>query len=398
MGKFIGKDIKIGIGKEKITGTASVLTANSLEVLTGSPFSASMVGAQVVRLGSPVAYTYVSAFVNANKLTLNDDIITSTPVVFEVSAPRGTQVAPVYWMPRRADDFGDKVTKVPDEQGYGVIEGSIGERVTAKWAEGSITGVARIKALGLFLLNVFGQVATTRQTGVDKAVRKHVFTVRSNHQHPSFTLAMEDDLEELSYPLGMLKTLKLTADLGEMVLLTADIISKKGETSSPVLTPAYIVEKDFAAEDISIKFATSTALLTAASVTKVKSVEITLDNDIEKDDVLGSVDQDDNLNKTFKVEIVVSKTYDANTFKGYYTTGTARAMRLTIENTAAVLQTSGSLYPKLEFDLNKVNITDWSLTKDLDQIVMENFTIQARFKIADSKMIQATLQNLVTEY
>lgn len=397
MGKFTGRDIKIGIGKEKITGSAAVATAYAYNLITtGSPFTSTMVGAQVVKTSSPVAYSYVTVYVDVNTLTLNDDIFTATPASYEVAAPRGSAVAPVYWIPRRSFDFDDKALIVNDEQGLGVIEDASGARVVAKWAEGSITGVARVKAIGLLLLNTFGEV--TASATVDSEVFAHIFTIRSNHQHPSLTIAVEDDLEELSYPLGMLKTLKLTAELGEMVLFTSELISKKGETASPVLTPAYIAEKDFAAQDIEVKFATATATLLAATATKVKSVEITMDGDVEKDDVLGSVDPADNLNKTIKVEIAVSRVYDANTIKGYFTSGTSKAMRVTIENDTTVLQSGGALYPKLEFDLNKVVITDWATTKDLDGIVLENFTAKAMFRIADSRMIKATLQNLVTKY
>lgn len=395
MGKFLGREINIGIGKEKTTGTTDETEALKLHDADGG-FTAAMVGALVTNT-TDKTYTFVSAFVDDGELTVEDDIFI-TGEGYEIAYPRGTQVAPVYWIPRRAFDFDEKVTVIRDEQAYGVIEDGVGVRVVQRWAEGILQGVMRGKVIGLFLLNVFGKLSSTVQAGADDEAYKHVFTIHTDHQHPSMTLATETPEEELAYPLCMLRKLTILAELNEMVLFTAEMIAKKGETASPALTPAYVVDDDFACGDLSVKFAADTSGLAAATATKVRSVEMTIDNDIERDDVLGSNDPNDFLNKTVKVDIVVTKLYEDNTFRGYFTAGTGKAMRISIENTAKLLQTGGSLYPKLVVDLNKVNLVDWSVDKTLEGLLVETLTIKASFKIADSEMIEATLTNLQANY
>ena len=401
MGKFTDRDIKIGIGKEKISGTNSDVTADSLvdNVTSASPFSASMIGAQVVNTGTPATYSYITAFVDAGTVTLNDDIFDATPFTYEVAAPRGTQVAPGYWIPRRTFDFEDKATIVVNEQGLGVLEDSCEARVVSKWAEGSLNGVLRTKSVGLLLLNVFGEVASaTPYDSPDSSIYRHTFSVRTNHQHPSFTLAVEDEVEEVAYTLCMVKTLTITADLGEYVLFTADMISKKSETASPALTPAFVAEKNFAAGNITFKEAATTATLAAATAVSIKTVEIVIDKEIEKDDVLSSVDPDDMLNKSFKITLTITKNLTNYTYRDYFKSATPRSMRITMEDSNAVAETGGTEHPKLEMDLNQVYITDWSTTKELDGIVTETLVAKATFKIADSEMAQVILENLEDTY
>lgn len=306
---------------------------------------------------------------------------------------RGTpESAMAYWLPHRALEFEDKAVIIIDDQAYGVIEDSVAGKVVSKWAEGSITGLVRDRAIGLLLYNALGAEGTPVSTPEDD-VYDHVFTVYNSHQHPSLTVAIEDPDGDKAYALCMVNTLEITAELNEFVVFSADLISKKGASTSA--TPAYIAENNFIPSEMSIKFATGTPQIAAATATKVKSAAITIEKELEKDDVLGSVDPDDILNKTVRVGMVIEKTYDDATFKDYYTSATPKAIELKITSGTLI---GTSSYPTLTIVLNQAYITDYSVAKGLDDIVTETLTLKATFKIADSEMIQVDLRNEVSAY
>ncbi len=298
-------------------------------------------------------------------------------------ALRGTPVAATFWIPRSTFDFDDKATTIIDEQGYGVIEDSVDVKVVSKWSEGSISGMVRDKAIGLFLLNTFGQTTSTPEG----ASHKHTFTIANNHQHPSLTVSIDGGVADEWRPLTMVKTLEINANINEAVLFTAELIGQV--SAGEAATAAYVAENSFTSEDVKVYFAATAADLGVAAETKVKRARIRIDKEVEKDDVLGSVTPEDFLNKTVRVEIEVEKNWENNTFRDYFTAGTGRAMRLAIESGTPT---------SLTVDLNQVKITDWNKEMGLDDIVKETFTAKANFKIADAKMIEARLINSQENY
>ena len=298
-------------------------------------------------------------------------------------ASRGTPVAAIFWIPRSTLDFDDKVTTIVDEQGYGIIEDSVDVKVVSKWAEGSLAGMVRDKAIGLFLLNAFGQVTSTPEG----SYYKHTFEVLNSHQHPSITVQIDGGVEDQWYPLTMLKSLEISATINEAVLFTADLIGQVS-TVTPA-TAVYEAENSFVAEDVKVYLADTAAGLDTASETKVKTARITIEKEIEKDDILGSISPEDFLNKVIRIEIEIEKNYENNAYRDMFISGAGKAMRLAIKSGTPT---------SLTIDLNQIKITDWSKDMGLDDIVKETFTAKANFKIADAKMIKAILINSQTSY
>jgi len=303
---------------------------------------------------------------------------------------RGTPVASSYWIPRRGFDLEDKIILIQDDQSYGVIEDTTDGKVVSQWAEGAINGVVRDKAIGLLLLNALGQSSTPESGSPVAGIYTHTFTVLQSHQHPSLTIEVDDPtMGDMAYPLAMLGSLEIVADLNEFVLFTANFMAQKG-TSTPV-TASYTSENEFTANDIELKFADDVASLEAASEVKVKSATLVIEKELEKDDVLGSVSPEDFLNKTIRITLEVTRTYESTTFRDLFQSGSPQAVRFKMEQNLS----SGSPVG-LVIDLNQVKITDWATAKDLDGINTETFTMKANFKIADSKMVEARLYNEVS--
>jgi hypothetical protein len=306
---------------------------------------------------------------------------------------RGTTVASAFWIPRRDFDFEDKTTLVIDNQSYGTIEDSIDVKVVGKYAEGKIVGIVRDKALGLLLAAATGTPATT-SSSPEAGCYTHVYQVVQSHQHPSLSINVDDPNEgDLNYVLAMMKSLEINATVGEYVVFSSEFISK---TSTPgTVTAAYVSENAFTADGVSIKFADTVATLGTATATKVKSVVVRINKNVEKADILGSVDPDDIMNKSFAMEIDVERYYEDTTFKTRYRTSTPQTMRVDIQSASLA---AGATYSKLTIDLNKVKITDWKTSKDLDNLVIESFTVKANFSISDAKMLEMRLINAQISY
>lgn len=81
-------------------------------------------------------------------------------------------------------------------------------------------------------MNLFGGASTT---GANPYT--HVFNVAQNNQHQSLTLALADDTQDRSFPLAMIDSFELSANVGEFVKITSGFKSKP--SISATLTPAY---------------------------------------------------------------------------------------------------------------------------------------------------------------
>jgi len=164
------------------------------------------------------------------------------------------------------------------------------------------------------------------------------------------------------------------------------------KTSTPSsATPSYVSEYSFISPDVTAKFKPTLSGIGGKTNTVLKSATITIEKELEKDDVLGKIDPENFLNKTLRVSIEMTKNYENTTFKDMYMTSSPTAMRL------GIVSSSGSPIG-LTVDLNQVKITEWATEKGLDDLITETFTAKANFKLADSQMIKALLVNDVASY
>lgn len=307
---------------------------------------------------------------------------------------RGSPIASTYWVPRRTFDLDDKAVVITDDQTYGVIEDSVDEKVVNRYAEGTLGGIVRSRAIGLFLLNALGYGTPTAVGSPVAGMYTHTFTVAQDHQHDSLCMEVEDPIDgDLAYGLVMLKSLEISAELNEFVMFTADMIAKAG---TPVTaTAAYVAEDNFTAKNVTLNVADTNNQLATPTTIEIKSATLTIEKEIEKDDVLGKEDPDDFLNKTIRITLTVSRTYEDDRFKDCYVSASPMAASLVIS--APMAGSSGSP-TSITAVMNQVKVTDWSTSKDLDGIITESVTLKSNFKIADSKMVEIRLANTVETY
>lgn len=308
---------------------------------------------------------------------------------------RGTAVAPSYWIPKNDVSVEEKRQYVDDDASVGVVVDSIGAEIGKAWAEGEISGNVLDRSFGLFLLGALGSVSSAVKGG-ETIVYEHTYSLSNANNHQSLTVEIKNDVEQKKFALGVLSSLKILAEAGKIVDFVAGFKAKKGVTASN--TPSYLTtEKLFVGKHAILKTATDLSGLGAASPINVRSVEISINKNVEDHDAIGDDEPVDFANKFVSVEGNIEAMFEnASDFKALFEAGTRKALRLQITNSDVTIGTGSN--PELKLDLASVSFQDWSRKSGNNDLVTQTIKFKGHYSLADAKMIQIVLTNLVASY
>ncbi len=308
-------------------------------------------------------------------------------------ATRGTAVAPDYTLKLTSIDFDDKLEAVITEQGVGVIEDATGQEIVKTWGEGSIEGRVYDRSFGLILLSTLGSLASVETA--DTGVYEHTFTVEQGVEHQSLTLDIKSGSNEQSaFANAVINNLEITVAINDTVKFNAGLMSKASEASTE--SHAYITENGFLSKDVEVYFANDKAGLDGATAIKIKNLSLSINKNVESDEVLGEATPQDFNNKQFTIEGNIELTYDDTTYKDLAIAGTQKAMRIEMIDTGTTIGATSN--PKVVIDLAKVNFSEYSRSNDLDGIVTQTLNFKAFYSLADSEMVEIVVTNLATDY
>lgn len=307
---------------------------------------------------------------------------------------RGTVAAATYWLFKTELDYQEKFEQAIEESSVGVIADAIDAQIVKKWAEGSFGGDIKDKSIGLILLALFGSVSSALKGG-ESVVYEHTFSLGNTAQHPSLTLGIDDPWQDYQFALAMIESLEIKYERGKFVTYTANFKSKKGATAT--LTASYTAENSFRPQDFTFKIATNLAGLDAASAVTIKSATLRFEKNLEMDEILGSIDPNDLLNKIFTCSGNIEAIFeDEATFKTIALGDTAKALRFSIKNTAITIGTASN--PELTIDLSKVKFSELTRKTVINDLITQTVGFKAFYDLSTSKMFAAKLINLATSY
>lgn len=315
-------------------------------------------------------------------------------------AARGTaQSSASYWLP--FDDLGleEKYDNAIADQAVGVVENSINEFRVKNYADGPFKVPLVDQSAGLLFYSLFGGYAHGTHAG-ETVVYDHTFTVGESAQHQSLTLFIHDPLSgtDYSHANGVVHKMDIDAELKKFVTLSLSARAQKGVSQSS-FSPSILSENRFIPQYMTFKYATTVSGLTGASAIALKSIKLSIDENIEDQEVLGNVAPADFLNKEFKVEGQLEAIYDNLTdFKNtaLATPNVGQAMLIDLKNTDVTLGTSTN--PELKITLNQVFFSEYSRPIKVKDLVYQTVKFRATYKLADSAMITAVLTNTVSSY
>lgn len=310
-----------------------------------------------------------------------------------VETTRGTAEGSAdVWLPKLSFSFDDRIEQVVDESSVGVIEDSPNAVIVGKYGEGEIEGNIGDKSIGLLLLSALGGVSTSGPT--DTSVYTHTFSVAQDVQHDSLTIFLDDPNQDYTYALAMIDTLELDVTIGQFAKFTAGFRSKAGEAAT--LSPSYAAENNFLPQHGTLSYADDVAGLSSPTTVNVRSVKLSIANNVEDDRKLGSIDPVDILNRQFSVEGTVELVFDANTFKTLMLANTAKAVRIRLTNSDVTIGSTSN--PQLIIDLAKVKFGEFTKNYDNNEIVVATVSFKAFYSISDTAMITAELKNTQASY
>jgi hypothetical protein len=267
------------------------------------------------------------------------------------------------------------------------------------WAEGTLKVPLTDQSLPLLLLSQFGAIANATHAG-ESVVYDHTLTVAENAQHQSLTLFIHDPLaaQDYSHALGVIHKTELDVELKKFANLSLSVKALKGVQESS-FSPSIVAENRFIPQYMTFKYATSVSGLSGATAIALKSAKLSIDANIEDDDVLGSVAPIDFLNKEFKVEGTLEAIYQNLTdFKNVAlaTPNVPQAMLLDLKNTDVTIGSTS--HPEVAITLDQVYFTEYSRPIKIKDLVYQTIKFKATYNTTNSEMIKAVVTNTVASY
>lgn len=300
---------------------------------------------------------------------------------------RGVAVAPTYWVPYNTLSFDDKAVVVDEDSAVGRIEDSDSNYITKLYGEGEFEYDLEDKILGVILAGVMGAVDTPS----GGANFTHTYTLANNNQHQSLSLLVQDPNVARMFRLAMIDKFTIKVEPEGLAKCTVSFRSAAGQDWS-ILTPTYTSPGNkFIHSMLTFKLAANTGALAAASGINLKSLEFTIQKNIEDFQDLGTATPSDILNKQLTVEGKIELGMTDSTYRNYMLGGTTRALEITF--------TYGT-NNALDIVLPKVRFANWEPNKGLNDIVTEKFDFKGLYDVANAVAVISTLtlKNQVATY
>lgn len=307
----------------------------------------------------------------------------------------GTAVAASTWVNQLGFEMNPVNEYTNNESSFGVIERTNSSDITNKRAEGTLEAKLTDKTGGLILLGLFGSVATTDNADTDASVKDHTFDINQDIDGQSLTLIRKDSVSTKAYSLARIGEWTLEMDLDDYIKVSADIMSKAGETTTA--TPAYVLENEFVAKHFTVKVASDASGLAAATAeSTVESFSLTVNPNLEADRSAGSNEPYGFSSRGYEMSFEMTCRYDGTTFEDAYENGTALALQVAAINTDVTIGSAAN--PGLVLTAPKFNITDWTRNEDMDGPVSQTFTGTIHYSPADAYALRAVLTNTQASY
>lgn len=311
-------------------------------------------------------------------------------------ATRGTaETAVDYWLPHLAVNITPRRTKVMNESAVGSLAEFNDSDTFESYSEGTFEGKVEANSFPLLLLNAMGSLSSAENADASGNVYDHTITLSTSNSPQSLTLFKKDGVGTFAYPLSMITTLDVTAELGDFIKYSGSVTAGDETTSS--VTPAYSAAIEFKPKHMSVKFATNTAGLGAASaLTTVQSMRLTIDKTVERDNQFGQETPYDISVRAVQVNGELVLRHSADTYKDIFKADTKQAMQVSITNTDQTIGTAEN--PSFVFTLPKVTLEDWTVSDSLSDKIDQTIGFTGLLDVATGSILSIVATNLVESY
>jgi hypothetical protein len=314
-------------------------------------------------------------------------------------ASRGVGLLPTYALPKSSYSLDLKVLTIPSNMGYGSIGDGNAAMVAQRWAQGTIEGDLLAKPFGIILTGIFG-AAPSSGAPADSATT-HTFTLLNSNNHASLSIVRSDEVDSQLFEFAMLNKFELSVVPDDVVKFNVEFVSKEPQDSvDPSVAPsnkAYIANNKWLGRHASVKIASLTSGLAAASVLSLKSFKLQFVKNVKPNFVLGTLGPEDIINQKFEITGEIELDYTNETYRNLIRNNTYQAMRFNLNNVDALIGVTST--PQFTIDLSRVYFEAWEPAFPLDDLVGQKFTFRALYDITNGNIVNScTLVNAVTSY
>lgn len=307
----------------------------------------------------------------------------------------GADAAATYWLNQLSFDLKPETQYATNNSAWGNIVRTNSSTPLRHWTSGSLEHKLTSDSTGLILKGAFGSVTTTDNADSDASVKDHTFDISEDINGAPLTLFRKDSISTRKYTNARIGEWQLTMELDDYIRFTANVLAKKGETTTA--TPAFLNETEFVASHFTVKSATSVGGLTGATdEATCESLTLTMNPNLEADNGSGSNQPYGFSSRGFELNFEMTCRYMDTTYEDAYNNGTQLSFQTSIVNTDVTI--GAAAHPSLIFTAPKVFITDWTPNGDLDAPVSQTMTGTIHYSATDAYALRGVLTNLVPSY
>lgn len=372
---------------------------------------------------------------------------------------RGTPVTASYWLPNTTLTVDDKIKVAKDETSIGVIEDGVGQEVSNRYSDASIEGRVTDQGFGLILMSLMGtDTVGAVETGVkdhkftvlqtaqhpclslcvyepnagsglvyplgmldtldvtfdlDKYVMyKAAYKANRNASQSNTTSYVAENAfrpQDMTFGYaptlaGANGTLTATGTASSTIHVTACSINPQtllqvGMTVTGTNVPANTTIATIVSStafDLSAASTGAVGTMTfGPAAVSLKKVSLSFKKNTEDDEVLGSVDPADRLNKQFQCTGSFELYYTDRTFIDTIMLGDLyKALNFKAVNSAVTIGVTS--HPTITVNLARAKLTEVSRKVDDKGIVSQTIKFVAFYSLSDTEMLDITLRNTVT--
>ena len=169
--------------------------------------------------------------------------------------------------------------------------------------------------------------------------------------------------------------------LGEFVTYRVNFVSRYHQDTAST-TPTYATSSRFVHPNLTFKVAANKDSFN--SKISLKSLSMTIEKEIERIDVLGSLEPEDIVNKTIRITGTLELNMEDKTWRDYMLNGSVRAMQIKLEGTTII--GSGTILPTLEFVFPKVWFSGWEPSGGLGDIASQSINFDVLYDLSNIRL------------
>lgn len=313
-------------------------------------------------------------------------------VWFWKESTRWTAVAVSKWTPKTSLSFDEKTEKIMDESSLWVITSNSNAYQTKEFAEWTIEMNVWIEAIALPLLSLLWSVSSAAASAW---AYTHSFSLSETNQHQSLTIWIKDPVVDYQFPLAMIESMTISAEVWSFATVSIDYKSKKWVAWTQ--TVSFWTDYNLLAKSWIFKIANDLASLWAAWSKCIQSFEITISKNLEDIYCLWNTEPTDFVNKNVTVEWSFVAVFENEAdYKDITFSDSTKALRLQLIDWNTTIWASDN--PTLTIDLAKASFTEWEKTQWNDEVVSQTITFNWMYSIADSSTIDIELTNETASY